>query len=477
MNNEVCDILIVGTGPAGLAAAIELLQSGIGRVMLLEKGKSHQQRHCNAMATGKCNNCRMCAVLSGVGGASGVLGGKLCFFPAGERLAESTGFSSVEANGEILSFLERNNLTPTLSLSNQAISAGNFQNAGLMCFKDYYARPLLRPVLQRLFLKFTENVKSMGGIIKTGAEVIDITSGKGENRFSVVYNLSGEQKIVEVRKCILLATGRSGAHFLSNLFPNIGISKWPNKVDVGIRLEIPSQCLTNLPLNLQDPKFKIYENTPNEVRTLCWCRGGQLSTTNIEGIQLVDGHFGDKWQPVTSVSIVSRIPVPEGSFPLTYAIKQFADGDGFGRPVNQNLAEFIGIHGPKRAGTVRISSANLRLASQEVNLKSVITKPIVTSIIEMLEELNHLVRGSLFNSRDAHVYAPVIDKFWERPSLDADLMTAIPGLYVAGDATGLGRGIIQGLFSGIVAAQSIAHHELESSLLSSNSERVLLEVG
>ena len=110
MNNEICDVLIVGAGPAGLASAIELLQSDTMRVVLLEKGKSHQQRHCNAMATGKCNNCQMCPVLSGVGGASGMLGGKLCFFPAGERLAGHTEFSSTEANAEILSFFERNNL-------------------------------------------------------------------------------------------------------------------------------------------------------------------------------------------------------------------------------------------------------------------------------------------------------------------------------------------------------------------------------
>jgi len=476
MNNEICDVLIVGAGPAGLASAIELLQSDTMRVVLLEKGKSHQQRHCNAMATGKCNNCQMCAVLSGVGGASGMLGGKLCFFPAGACLSTHIGFSPIEANGEILSFLERNNLNSTLGLSNQAIPAGNFRNVGIMGFKDYYARRLLKPDLQQLFVKMVKSVIFRGGIIKTGAEVIDITSGKGENRFSVVYNLSGEQKIVEVRKCILLATGRSGAHFLSNLFPNIGISKWPNKVDVGIRLEIPSQCLTNLPLNLQDPKFKIYENTPNEVRTLCWCRGGQLSTTNIEGIHLVDGHFGEKWQPVTSVSIVSRIPVPENSFPLSHAIKQFNHTPNLKGPLHQSLAQFLGIRFPKR-GVSTMAKTYLRLSNQEVNLSSIITKPILTGIIEMLEELNNLVSGRLFNSNDAHIYAPVIDKFWERPSLDANLMTDIPGLYVAGDATGLGRGIIQGLFSGIVVAQSIVRSEIEASLILSNSEAALLEVG
>ena len=259
MNTEVCDVLIVGAGPAGLVSALELLRSGIKQVILLEKGKSIHQRYCYALASGKCRRCKTCSLLSGVGGASGMLGGKLCFFPAGERLAKYSGYSSDEANQKLLTFLERNNLLPLLDILNPAIYKDLSQSNGLLRLKNYYAHPLLRPVLQRFFYGLYQNVCLFGGIVKTCAETIDIVQGKGGNRFSVIYNQNGKQKIVGVRKSVIMATGRSGVHSLSHVFSNLGITRLPNTVDVGVRLEFPSECMKGLPPNLQDPKFKIHE--------------------------------------------------------------------------------------------------------------------------------------------------------------------------------------------------------------------------
>lgn len=476
MNGEVCDVLIVGAGPAGLASAVELLQSGAGRVMIVEKGEPIQQRYCSALVSGKCQNCQTCAVLSGVGGASGMLGGKLCFFPAGERLAGHCGFSPSEANQMLVSFLERNGLSWMLKFPDGVIPEGRFESIGTLDLKDYHARPFLRPFLQMLFHRLVENVRYMSGIIKTRAEAIDIVPGKDENRFGAVYKHYGEWKTVAVRKAVVLAAGRSGSHWLSHLLPSLGVTQSSGTVDVGVRLEVPSIWIADLPPNLQDPKFKIYEGTPNEVRTLCWSRGGQLSLTNAGGTCLVDGHFGEQWQSLTSVSIVSRIVVPEGCFPLTYAMKQFDHVLSVEEPVHQSLAEFLGIRNPKRGRTPRVFESHSLSTSQETNLRSAITKPIVTGIIDMLEQLNPLLGGRLLDGRNGRVYAPVIDKFWKSPSLDGELMTAIPGLYVAGDATDLGRGILQGLFSGIVVAQSIVRYELEPSLMIWDHEPVLAEV-
>jgi uncharacterized FAD-dependent dehydrogenase len=72
----------------------------------------------------------------------------------------------------------------------------------------------------------------------------------------------------------------------------------------------------------------------------------------------------------------------------------------------------------------------------------------------MLEHLDALTGGHLY--KNAVLYAPVIDRFWDTPALDRHLMTGLPGLYVAGDATGLARGIVQAICGGLIAASAIA---------------------
>jgi uncharacterized FAD-dependent dehydrogenase len=306
-----------------------------------------------------------------------------------------------------------------------------------------------------------------GGVLRTGAQVFDIKSGKGDHRFDVYYNHDGEKKKIQVKTAIVLASGRSNTRWLSKLFNDLGVVKHPSKVDIGVRLEFPSGYTRNLPQNLQDPKLKIFPGTPQEVRTLCWCRDGQLSQVKADGINLVDGHFGEKWQPFTSVSIVARIPVPLESLPLRYAISKFRT-IGYQRLMHQNLRKFLGIHSLNG----RISNI-INIESEEANLRSIIPKTILERLTYIIEELDTFLGARLLSSHDSLVYAPVIDNFWETPVLDNRLMTQIPGLYVAGDTTGLARGIVQAIFGGIVVAHSIAGRKLERIAESSECEIAL----
>src|SRR6516162_2673980 len=43
MTNENIDLLIIGAGPAGLAAAVEAQRAGFSSLLVLEKGASHSQ--------------------------------------------------------------------------------------------------------------------------------------------------------------------------------------------------------------------------------------------------------------------------------------------------------------------------------------------------------------------------------------------------------------------------------------------------
>ena len=56
---EKYDLIIVGAGPAGIFTAVELLRHGSKKhILLVEKGKPVEKRHCPKAELGHCVNCR-----------------------------------------------------------------------------------------------------------------------------------------------------------------------------------------------------------------------------------------------------------------------------------------------------------------------------------------------------------------------------------------------------------------------------------
>ena len=57
---EKYDLIIVGAGPAGIFTAVELLRHGSKKhILLVEKGKPVEKRHCPKAELGHCVNCRL----------------------------------------------------------------------------------------------------------------------------------------------------------------------------------------------------------------------------------------------------------------------------------------------------------------------------------------------------------------------------------------------------------------------------------
>ncbi len=75
------DVVIVGGGPAGIFAALELVKNGL-KVVLLEKGMGLEKRHCPAMEKSiSCIGCAVCHQVCGFGGAGAFSDGKLTLTP------------------------------------------------------------------------------------------------------------------------------------------------------------------------------------------------------------------------------------------------------------------------------------------------------------------------------------------------------------------------------------------------------------
>ena len=73
------DVIIVGAGPAGIFTAIEMLRLGSKKkILIIEKGKSIEQRHCPKSKTKRCVNCKpYCHITTGFSGAGAFSDGKL----------------------------------------------------------------------------------------------------------------------------------------------------------------------------------------------------------------------------------------------------------------------------------------------------------------------------------------------------------------------------------------------------------------
>lgn len=73
------DVLIIGTGPAGIFTALELLKKGANRkIVMVEKGLPIERRHCPKEKTRRCVDCKpYCNITTGFSGAGAFSDGKL----------------------------------------------------------------------------------------------------------------------------------------------------------------------------------------------------------------------------------------------------------------------------------------------------------------------------------------------------------------------------------------------------------------
>lgn len=454
------DVIIVGAGPAGLFAAMELTRNG-KNVLLLDKGKDIDKRTCPLkFGAKKCVQCKPCNVICGWGGAGAFSDGKLTLTP--------------EFGGNMETFCGRNELMSLIDEVDRVYiehgaSETLFKPEGEMASKiiDRARRSGLevlpatirhmgtdrsKDILQSIYLQARDTCE-----IRTNTAVREILLDK-ERKVRGVLLENGEE--IEAPN-VLLAPGREGAPWMEETVRKLGLDIASLPVDIGVRVEIPAAWAKEI--TDQFYEIKAILDTPtfdDRVRTFCMCPHGEVTTEyqSRQGILTVNGHSNrdeDKKTENTNFAILVS----------TQFTKPFNDPTGYGSHVARLANMLAGgvmvqrlgdLRKGRRSTQERIARGLVRptLASAEPgDLSFVLPYRHLTGITEMITALDPIIPG--INSSHTLLYCVEVKFFSLKLELDTSLATKIPGLWAAGDGAGVTRGVIQASASGIWAARAI----------------------
>ncbi len=450
------DVIIIGSGPAGIFAALELVRNPALKVLMIEKGSDISGRSCPMIESStSCVQCSLCSILCGWGGAGAYSDGKLTltpdfggwlkdYLPPGDL---STFINEVDSlyqsfgaggslhgeNNEALSRLKKRAAGYNLELIPARI-----RHIGTDLCKD-----VLRNIRQHLAGKIDL-------VFDRPVAQIDCTEG----RLCGIRMQDGKRFEAGT---VIAAVGREGSSWLSAEARRLGLSIQKNPVDIGVRVELPARIMKEITDVAYEGKF-IYSSRRfrDRVRTFCMNPYGEVVKENAEGIASVNGHsYRNRKTENTNFALLVS----------TDFTKPFDDPISYGRYI-AGLANILGggvivqrlgdLKMGRRSTPERIAEGSVRPTLDDAtpgDLSFVLPYRHLHNITEMLEALDNIAPG--VNSGDTLLYGVEVKFYSMKLKLTGALETEVKNLFAVGDGAGVTRGLIQASMSGMVAAREV----------------------
>ena len=452
------NVAIVGAGPAGIFAALEIMKlRPEWKVILVEKGQKIENRKC-LLREGyeKCPSCKKCGLLCGWGGAGAFSDGKLTLTP--------------DVGGHLVDYMSRQKVEELIDYADHLyLDFGATDEVFGTDMKTFHELERQAALAE---LKLVHSpVRHLG--TERSLDVLKNMQDYLDERITILNNVSAKHLIVECEQVkglvldngetiradyTIIAPGREGADWLTHEFAENKIGMVNNAVDVGVRVELPAPVFQPLTDKLYESKLVYYSPTfGDEVRTFCMNPNGEVVQENYNGIATVNGHsYAEKTTNNTNFALlVSKKFTEPFKEPIQYGqhIASLANMLGGGILVQR----FGDLLEGRRSTPERINSSIIKptlACATPGDLSLVIPYRQMLSIIEMLYALDKIAPGTA--SRYTLLYGIEVKFYSARVKLTEELETEnVKNLFAIGDGAGVTRGLIQASASGVHVARTI----------------------
>lgn len=417
--HEHFDIFILGAGPAGLSALFTLKTNHFESCLMIDFGKSLKERE-------KYDNED---AFLGAGGAGLYSDGKFSFYPCGTKVWELPDRKLLERSYEILGelFWKSVNFRIPAFCKNSEEFKGNTDCFKLKEYPSFY----LSFEERKNLINFLSSDGEMGKKILMRHKLVGIERRDEEKYAITIEDLKNGKQKSFFSKFIILGGGKYFPLLLQKIYKTPEIFR---RVEFGARILSKNKGFSSLFVkdyaqkNLIDPKWVCPSKIPGiEYKTFCMCVDGEVILCKYNGIKGFSGR--SDCDPTGFTNFGFNVIVRSAELIDTQRFLSKNSLEEFGIPLKDAMDERMeileNIYG-ENAGKIFREGLKLFMGQFEIDMN------------------------------EMKVIGPTIEGVGNYPQINNDLsILNSENIFVVGDSTGLFRGIIPSMMSGIYVSLQI----------------------